>query len=79
MTLFSGYADHPASNAGKDNRDQAYLIIKGISNINFGSKTLSACITGAQVGSMAQTDVNESGCAGWQKNVGFRENNKNKP
>merc|ERR1711970_569000 len=70
---YTGFADHPASNAGTDVRDQAYLILKGISTIDFASNTLSTCLTGAQIGSMAHTDVNVSGCAGWQKNVGFRE------
>ena len=53
------------------------MFLRGLSGIDFGSNSLETCTSNAQIGSMTETTVNESGCAGWQKNVGFRTDAKN--
>ena len=50
------------------------MLITGVGAIEFkNGKTLDSCISNTVIGGMNShlTDIDESGCAGWQKNVGF--------
>merc|ERR1712061_183482 len=70
---YSSSGAAPASNWGSTKFDQAFMLIKGIEEIDLGNKDLYTCVSTAQVGSMALTTEDESGCVGWQKNVGFKK------
>ena len=62
------------SNTGNTKKDIAWLIIKGLKNVNMGSKSLTECLTKTQVGIIPGVikTQDETGCVGNQKNVNWR-------
>lgn len=67
---YNSPANSETANIGNKKKDMMYLILRGLSNVDFGSKTLDDCIAKAAVGwSTVVKTQDETGCVGWVKNV----------
>lgn len=61
-------------NQGNAKKDIAWLVVKGLKNVDMGSKSLSECLKQTQVGIIPGVikTQDETGCVGNQKNVNWR-------
>lgn len=61
---------------GSAKKDQLYLILEGIDQIDFGTKDMISCLEGVQAGTMAfesdeQANFDWTPCAAWDKDLGW--------
>ena len=72
-TLFRSPANSVTSNSGNKSRDQIWINLKGLKNVDFGGKTLQECLVQAQIGVIPNVlkDQDETGCVGAQRNVNW--------
>ena len=54
---------------GNAKKDQFWLNINGLDQVNFGAKDITECLEGAQVGAAPYTETDVSRCVGWQKTL----------
>jgi len=67
-------ANSATGNMGNNKKDIGWLIIKGLKNVDMGSKSLTECLTKTQVGIIPGQikTQDETGCVGNQKNVNWK-------
>ena len=73
---FHRFVHSQPKDLGSAKKDQFYLILNGIDQVNWGGKDMEACLTGFQIGSMEITEpidptANHAMCAGWDKDLGW--------
>lgn len=68
----NGVPDKSSSNLGDSSKDQFYLGLTGLQNIDFGSKDCANCLTKGKVGWTKFEDGDYTECAGKSTNVGFK-------
>ena len=73
-TQWTNAANSVSTNMGNNKKDILFLIIKGLKNVDMGSKSLSDCLVKTQVGIIPGEikTQDETGCVGNQKNVNWR-------
>ena len=59
---------------GNTKKDQIYLVLEGLDQVDFGTKDMVECLESVQAGTMLSgddSDVNNAPCAAWDKDLGW--------
>jgi len=68
----NGVPDKSSSNLGDSSKDQFYLGLTGLQNIDFGSKDWATCLAKGKIGWTKFEEGDYTECAGHSTNVGFK-------
>ena len=73
MTLQFKRSEIADSTLGNTKKDQFFLELSGLDQVDFDGKDETDCIESVQlgVGDVALSDTDQTPCVGWQKTVGF--------
>jgi len=73
MTLQFKRSEVADSTLGNAKKDQFFLELSGLDQVDFGGEDETDCIESVQlgVGDIALSDADQTPCVGWQKTVGF--------
>jgi len=56
---------------GNTKKDQFYLVLEGLDQVDFGAKDKVTCLESVQVGTYEDTEEDISPCAAWDKDLGW--------